>query len=129
MLFRSLPVTVLDGKPVDWNRRLYAISTERANLCFRFLSGIGITGPNDYFASSVEYQLDIPDPLAINPQHVIPVHIFGVLVNNVITYLAPAGYNPPTVSTIYANNRLNANLGLKVDEDLDQEFKKLRGDT
>lgn len=127
--FAGLPTTVLDGKAIDWSRRLYAIDSSRADLCFRFLGGIGISGPDNYFASSVAYELNIPDPLSINPHNLIPVHIFGVLSNNRITYLAPAGYNAPTVRTIAAADRFKAEFGLAVDEDLGTEFRKLRGDT
>lgn len=127
--FSGLPISTLNGKVIDWNRRLYAVPTSVASLCLQFLGGIGISGPNNYFASSVAYTLDIPDPLALDPYTKIPVHIFGVLCVGKITYLAPAGLAPPYVDVISVQDRYNVELGLTVNETLAEQFRDLRGDT
>jgi hypothetical protein len=98
--FSGLGSSVIDGKQIDWDRRLYGIATERAKECFDFLGGIGVSDGVG-FASSVAYQIDVPDPtsrLITATTAKIPVTIFGVLRDNMITYLAPNGYDPPYVS-------------------------------
>jgi hypothetical protein len=98
--FSGLGSSVIAGKQIDWDRRLYGIVTERAKECFDFLGGIGISD-GAVFASSVSYQIDVPDPTArliTATTAKIPVNIFGVLRDNTITYLAPNGYDPPYVS-------------------------------
>lgn len=127
--FSGLPSSVINGKVIDWNRRLYAISADRADTCFNFLSGIGISGTNGFFASSVMYELDIPDPLAISGVYsTIPVHIFGVFSNNQITYLAPNIGQPPAVRTINADDRFELSMGFKVDDDVGVKFKQYKGE-
>jgi hypothetical protein len=104
--FSGLGVSVIAGKTIDWDRRLYAISADRAHECLSFLAGIGMRG-EEFFASSVAYQIDIPDPTArlITADNAkIPVHIFGVLRDNTITFLAPNGYAPPYVTTEPTSN-------------------------
>lgn len=104
--FRGLGASVIDGKTIDWDRRLYAISTERAQECLSFLAGIGIRD-GAFFSSSVAYQINIPDPttrLLTANNATIPVHIFGLLRDNTITYLAPNGYDPPYVTTEPTSN-------------------------
>lgn len=103
--FTGLGKTITAGQLINWDRRLYAISADRAKLCFDFLGGIGLHG-EDFFASSVTYQLDIPDPTTLIQSDVIPVHIFGVLIGGHITYLAPRVAGSPVVSTIKAEPEL-----------------------
>lgn len=125
--FSGIRATVLNGVLVDWNRRLYAIAAERAKLCFDFLSGIGVSGSDGFFASSVLYEMKLPDPLsraAIRDN--IDLTAFGVFLNNQITYLAPQFNSPPCVRTIDAADRLNAELGFNVDDALGAQFKQLK---
>jgi hypothetical protein len=105
--FQGLGVSVLNNDTIDWDRRLYAITADRAKACLDFLGGIGLHG-QDFFASSVAYTLDIPDPtnifvggLAVDT---IRVHIFGVMANQLITYLAPQLSAPPKVATVNAGD-------------------------
>ena len=125
--FSGLPVTVLNNRPVDWNRRLYAIAAERAKECFDFLAGIGVTGADNFFASAVMYAFSMPDPLSrTSPRDTIAVTAFGVFSNNKITYLAPRFNYPPKLLTIDADNRLTAGAALKLDDNLESQFKKLK---
>lgn len=125
--FRGLGVSTLNGDTVNWDRRLYAITATRAAACLDFLGGIGLHGP-DFFASSVAYTLDIPDPtnilvggLAVDTIH---VHIFGVMVNEFITYLAPQINAPPIVVTTHKSTTNLNSAGFKVNE-LTQQAEKL----
>lgn len=125
--FSGLPVTVLNNRPVDWNRRLYAIAAERAKECFDFLAGIGVTGADNFFASAVMYEFSMPDPLSrTSPRGTIDVTAFGVFSNNKITYLAPRFDYPPKLLTIDADNRFIAGTTLKLDDNLETQFKKLK---
>jgi hypothetical protein len=108
--FSGLGVTSHAGSVVDWDRRLYAVPNQVVKDCFNFLGGIGITSA-DFMASSVMYEIDIPDPTM--PQfdsrrHVIPVTVFGVLSADKITYLEPNGALPPFLKTVPAQTALNS---------------------
>lgn len=108
--FSGLGTTVFAGSVVNWDRRLYAVPNTHAKECLNFLGGIGIVG-NEYAASSVMYEIQIPDPTM--PQfetgrHFIPVTIFGVLCENKITYLEPNKFLPPFLKTIPAGSALQS---------------------
>jgi hypothetical protein len=125
--FSGLPTTVLRNRLIDWNRRLYAIAAERAKECFDFLAGIGATGHNGFFASSVMYAASIPDPLSrATPRSAIDVTMFGVFSANKITYLAPRFDLPPILNVIDAAARLTINTPLKLDDNIESQFKQLK---
>lgn len=127
--FSGIRPTALNNRLVDWNRRLYAISAERAKLCFDFLAGIGVSGGESFFASSVMYQLKLPDPLSRAAiQETIDLTVFGVFSNNQITYLAPQFNAPPRVRTIDAEDRFKVELGFNVDDAIEPQFKQLKHD-
>jgi hypothetical protein len=125
--FSGLGVSVLDGKQIDWDRRLYAAPIAIAESCFNFIGGIGIHG-DDFYASAVTYELTMPDPTAslIGSGAQIPLHVFGVLIRERITYLAPAGHNPPYVTTVPAAEHIP---GFKISPVTEHDLKRLRGDT
>lgn len=124
--FSGLPDTVLNGRLVNWNRRLYAIPAERSKECFDFLSGIGAYSSSGFFASSVMYDIAIPDPLSLAAvKTTIDVTVFGVFLDNKITYLAPRFNLPPVVNVVQAENRFKTNLGFKIDDDIGPQFGQL----
>lgn len=125
--FSGIRPTVLNGRLVDWNRRIYAIAAERAKLCFDFLAGIGVSGGDSFFASSVMYEMKLPDPLSRSTiRDTIDLTAFGVFSNNQITYLSPQFNAPPRVRTIDAEDRFKVELGFNVDSVLGQQFKELK---
>lgn len=127
--FSGIPYTVLNGRAVDWNRRLYAIAAERAKECFDFLAGIGVSGQNNFFASSVMYSAKIPDPLSTSAiRSTIDVTFFGVFSADKITYLAPSFNAPPAVKTIPADRRFETALNFTIDDMIGQQFKTLHED-
>jgi len=96
--------------PVNWDKRLYAISKDRANECFGFLGGIAYSDPKTgFFARVFSYDLTIPDPTS-RVAETLTVKVFGVITNKFVAYLAqlPAEKNsikPPQL-TITPNNNL-----------------------
>lgn len=125
--FTGLGVSVIAGQRIDWDRRIYGIVAERAKECFDFLGGIGIRA-GDSFASSVVYTLNIPDPttrIFTTNNATIPAHVFGLLRDNTITYLAPNGYDPPYVVTEPANRHMDT---FKLNTVTADDVKKLCGD-
>jgi hypothetical protein len=54
--------------------------------------------------------------------------VFGVLVEDKLTYLSPNGIMPPFVKTIPANQALKHVRNFKQCAFTEAEFKKLRGD-
>lgn len=128
--FTGLGVTTNRHEVVNWDRRLYAVPKSQADNCINFLGGIGISGGN-FFASAVTYEIQIPDPTM--PQfnttpHLIPIIVFGVLVEDKLTYLEPNGVMPPFVKTIPASQAIQNNGKFKKCAFTEAEFKKLRGD-
>jgi hypothetical protein len=124
--FRGLGMSTIDNKLVDWDRRLYAIAAARADLCFSFLGGIGIHA-GDFYASSVAYQIDIPDPTSpiVGAGTSIPVHVFGVLIADKIAYLAPDGNSAPYLTVVDAAEQIT---GFKKNPVTFEELKRLRGE-
>jgi len=129
--FTGLGVSQISGNTIDWDRRLYAIPRAQSSTCLNFLGGLGVSG-SDFFASAVTYEISIPDPTMsqfTNSAVFIPVHIFGVLANNNVTYLEPNGVLPPFVKTIPANIALEHTNSFKRNSFTEADFKKLRGET
>jgi len=126
--FRGIGVSNIAGDIVDWDRRLYGISAARAKECFDFLGGIGLKGP-EFFASSVQQEIDIPDPtkptFANKPIH---VYVFGVLIENAITYIEPNGYDTPYVNITAAAPHLALSSRFKINPLTAEQFHKLRGE-
>lgn len=130
--FSGLGSSELNGVSINWDRRLYAVPVAVAALCFDYLGGIGVHG-GDFFASSVAYELDIPDPTVSQFIHggnmtYIPVQLFGVLINSKITYLAPNGYSPPVVRTVPAEPYLRQSGNFKFNPITLTDIKELRGE-
>lgn len=128
--FTGIGFTATAHDTINWDRRLYAVPRAYADNCMNFLGSIGITD-GSFFASAVSYQLNIPDPTM--PQfnsepHLIPVHIFGILVEDTITYLEANGIMPPFVKTVPANLALRQSGSFKKCAFTEAEFKKLRGE-
>jgi hypothetical protein len=124
--FNGLGSSVISGKTIDWDRRLYAVPAERAQLCFDFLGGIGVHS-GDFYASAIDYQLEIPDPtlpFATNGA-VIPVHIFGVLIGDRVAYLAPDYANQPSLAFGDAADHIP---GFKKNPVTLHDLKRLRGE-
>jgi hypothetical protein len=86
--FAGLGVKAVPGhKPVDWERRLYAIDEEYAGDCFAFLGGIAWSDPKyNYFASVMSYDMLIPDPTS-KRHEMLTVKVFGVMGQNFLAYL------------------------------------------
>jgi hypothetical protein len=124
--FSGLGISIIDGRQIDWDRRLYAIPADQAVLCFDFLGGIGVHGA-DFYASAVTYQLSIPDPTEpiVGAGIVIPLHIFGVLIRGRITYLAPNGFDTPYVSVVDAADHIP---GFKLNPVTEADVKRLKGE-
>jgi len=125
--FSGIGVSHLDGDVIDWDRRLYGIATSRAKECFDFLAGIGVHADH-FFASAVQQELDIPDPtLPTFSSKPIRVCVFGVLIEDKITYIAPNGDDTPYVSVTAAAPHLGAASRFKVNPFTAEQFRKLRG--
>ena len=127
--FSGLGRTLTDDQVINWDRRLYAIHAERAKLCFDFLGGIGLHNGDAFFASAVTYQIDIPDPLATLQSAVIPVHIFGVLHNNNITYIAPSMLGTPFVTTVDAATQIMRTSKFQINDTTEQVLNLFRGES
>lgn len=130
--FSGLGYSVLDGVSVNWDRRLYAVPNATAQLCIDYLGGIGVHG-DDFFASSVTYELNIPDPTVSQFIHggnfvTIPLYIFGVLIDNALTYLAPNGYSPPAVRTVPAREHLQQSGNFRFNSITRADLKDIQED-
>jgi len=118
-----------EGQRIDWNRRIYAIPKIMSEDCFNFLGAIGIAGPDNFFARSVQYQLRVPDPFAITLDSVIPTTVFGVLHNDYIAHLAPTRGYPPFVTTVHRNETHGlSHIKPAPSVDLGAVFRELKGD-
>lgn len=100
--FTGLGAHALPGRtrPVNWDKRLYAIDATRAEECFAFLGGIAFSDPKTaYFASVFSYDLAVPDPTA-RVVACLQVKVFGVISNTAVHMLRPALQGPPKAKTI-----------------------------
>lgn len=87
--FRGLGVVRLDchKKPINWDKRIYAIAASRAEECFEFLGGIAFSAPDrGYYANALSYDLKIKDPTSQIVSS-LDVKIFGVLASNFVAYI------------------------------------------
>jgi hypothetical protein len=108
--FVGLGLRALPGrnKPVNWDKRLYAIDASRADECFAFLGGIAFSNQKTaYFASVFSYDIAVPDPTSINGL-ALTVKIFGVVSSSAVHMLRPAIHGPPQAKTIVLASPENA---------------------
>lgn len=76
-------------RPVNWDKRLYAIDQRRAEECIGFLSGIAYSNPKaGIFGSGFTYGLDITDPTSMKNDRLL-VAIIGVISNTSVLFLEP----------------------------------------
>lgn len=125
--FSGIGRSLFNGEVIDWDRRLYGIEKARAEACFNFLGGIGISG-DDFFASSVQHEIDIPDPtqpmFGNKPIH---VYVFGLLYDSRISYIASDGFSTPYVTATDAAPHIAASSKFKITPFTEEQFNKLRG--
>lgn len=76
-------------KPINWDRRLYAIAKSREAECNAFFGGIyWLDRVTNFHASSFKYTITIPDPTSKrNPIETIDVNVFGVTSNKFVAYI------------------------------------------
>ena len=123
--FDGIGVSRIKGVVVDWDRRLYCIAKSRAQLCFDFLGGVGLKGAN-FFASSVQQEIDIPDPTTpLFKNNSIHVYVFGVLKENTITYISVPAVGVPVVAVTPAAPHIELSSKFKVNPFTGADFKKL----
>ncbi len=131
--FRGLGVSFLGSATINWDRRLYAVPNTAAKRCIDYMGGIGVHGP-DFFASSVTYELNIPDPTVAQFIHggnfvSIPIYVFGVLIADALTYLAPNGYSAPIARTVPAKEHLRQSGNFKFNPLTQTDIQELKGET
>lgn len=86
-----------NSRPVNWDKRLYAIAADRAEECFNFIGGIAFSAPaENYYASVLSYDLQIKDPTAKITMP-LDVKIFGVFANTFVVYIADTFVAPAVV--------------------------------
>lgn len=97
--FEGLGVGLLNGQPVDWDRRLYAIHRDRWQLCRDTIGGIAIMHrPTRFFAKIGFYEMKIVDPFALKKQSIVErlptvtITVFGISSNNSFSYLKSRRY-------------------------------------
>jgi len=84
-------------RPVNWDKRLYAIDQRRAEECIGFLSGIAYSDPaRGIFGSGFVYGLDITDPTSTKNDRLI-VAVIGVISNTSVLFLEPRPADRPIV--------------------------------
>lgn len=106
--FEGLGVHVPPGKrkPVNWDKRIYALDASRADECFGFIGGIAFSDPKrGYFGSVLSYDLDIPDPTSRVHER-LEVKVFGVLANTFMAFLTPRSHNVPVVQVVKNHNNV-----------------------
>jgi hypothetical protein len=89
--FRGLGIRFAPNtnKPINWDKRLYAVPKSAAEDCFAFLAGIcWANSATGFFAYSVPHTIEILDPTAASAV-ALTVHAFGVAANNFVAYLDP----------------------------------------
>lgn len=121
--FEGLGVGLLNGQPVDWDRRIYAIHLDRWQLCRDCISGIAIMHRQSRFYARVGfYEMKIVDPFALKKMSIveklptITITVFGISSNNNFTFIQSRRYPQlPRVSSEPAKGDLkieaNAVLG------------------
>jgi len=109
--FSGLGVSEINGELIDWDRRLYGISRARSELCFSYMGGVGIYGEN-YFASSAQHEIQMPDPTVLFERKTIPVQVFGILRGDSIFYLQEHLTAPPALAITSAAANSTPDFGL-----------------
>lgn len=95
--FEGLGVSPPPGlqKPVNWDKRLYAIAESRAEECFAFLRGIVYSNPRQgFYGSAFSYALDISDPTSLKNDRLL-VTVIGTITNHTVSFLAPRPTDRP----------------------------------
>lgn len=83
-------------RPVNWDKRIYAIDQRRQDECFEFLGGIAYSNPKaQWFANSFLHAVTVPDPTSKTGQ-ILEVHVVGVISNKIVVY-AETQLNAPAV--------------------------------
>jgi hypothetical protein len=106
--FYDIGVSNIAGDIIDWDRRIYGISKDRAKVCFDFLGGIGVHG-EDHFASAAQHEIQLPDPLARFERKTIPLQVFGVFLRDKIHYLVEHPIIPPYVAVMSSSDYIAGN--------------------
>lgn len=92
------------NKPVNWDKRLYAIDKRRAADCLGFLSGITYSNQKTgLFASGFFYGLDIADPTSSKNDRLF-VAVIGVISNSWVLFLAPRPTSMPVLRRCKSEN-------------------------
>ena len=103
LFFQKLGVSKLPGtnELVNWDKRLYGITSARAEECFSFLNGIAFSDlSRGFFASSFSYPLSIADPTCALGKSRLDVKIFAVVSNMFVSILDATAGDPPVARTI-----------------------------
>ncbi len=97
--FRGLGVCLVNGIPVNFDHRLYAICRERWELLRDFISGIAMVHAQTQFYARVNfYELSLVDPYALQHMRIVealpmvPVTVFGVSSNKAFGYIQQQQY-------------------------------------
>lgn len=96
--FEGLGVMSAPGttRPVNWDKRLYAIDQRRAEECIGFLSGIAYSNPKlGLYGSAFVYGLNIADPTSFQHRERLLVAVIGAIVKDDVFFLAPRTMNMP----------------------------------
>lgn len=118
--FSGLGTLQIPGRPrpVNWDKRLYAIDAERKDACFEFIGGIAFSDPKrGFFAHTFSYDIEIVDPTS-KKYDTLPVTIFGVLANTFVALLRSRLNHPavalkiPVTSQIAAAQFLGQQYGI-----------------
>jgi hypothetical protein len=103
--FEGLGVATMVNRqrPVNFDKRLYAIDTGRAEECFEFLSGISFADPaTGFFAQTCAYDIKVPDPTSKIGQ-MLDVRVFGVVANDFVALLQERTMLPPIAVKFFVN--------------------------
>lgn len=95
--FEGLGVMPAPGtiRPVNWDKRVYAIAQSRAEECFAFLSGIAYSNPqHGFFGGAFAYGLDISDPTSFKNDRLL-VTIIGTITSLGVSFLEPRQTDRP----------------------------------
>lgn len=91
------------SRPVNWDKRIYAIDRRRQEECFEFLGGIAYSDPKTHwFANSFLHKVIVPDPTSKTGQ-VLEVHVVGVMSNRFVIYVDEQIKGPAVVRQIDAS--------------------------
>lgn len=97
--FEGLGVSALPGttRPINWDKRLYAIVENRAEECFAFLSGIAYSNQqHGFYGSAFAYGLDIADPTSKKNDRLL-VTVIGAITNHTVSFLEPRPTDRPVL--------------------------------